>query len=126
MMLEERTIHNKNGKWKEFNKRAVLIAEGHYVNDLKHGVWREYYDTGSLLIEEHYHLGVPHGRYASFHPNGNLFSEGYYENGKREGYFHVYDENGRRVKSLLFIDNNQIEEMTVNNQVNELPQKTGS
>ena len=42
----------KNGTWKEFNKRGVLIAEGNFVNDKKHGLWREYYDhTGSVMIE---------------------------------------------------------------------------
>ena len=102
----------KNGKWKEFNKHAVLIAEGCYVNNRKHGLWKEYYDhTGTIMIEESYVNGVQHGRFASFHPNGQLFSEGQFNNGKREGYFRVYDENGRNVRNLLFIDNNQIEDI---------------
>ena len=105
---EEKAI--KNGKWKEFNKHAVLIAEGCYVNDRKHGLWREYYDTGELLIEENYINGIQHGRYASYHPNGQVFSEGQYRNGRLEGYFRVYDENGRNIRNLLFINNDEIEE----------------
>jgi antitoxin component YwqK of YwqJK toxin-antitoxin module len=95
----------KNGKWKEFNKHAVLIAEGHYLYDLKHGAWRQYYETGELLIEEVYHHGTLHGRYAAFHMNGKVMSEGHYVHGSLEGYFKLYDEQGQHVRSLLFINN---------------------
>ena len=102
----------KNGKWKEFNKRAVLIAEGVYINNLKHGVWREYYDhTGTIMIEENYKNGIQHGRYASYHPNGQIWSEGNFHNGLREGYFRVYDEHGNNTRNLLFINNSQIEDV---------------
>jgi antitoxin component YwqK of YwqJK toxin-antitoxin module len=104
----------RNGKWKEFNKYAVLISEGNYVNNEKHGLWREYYDTGELMIEECYKHGVPHGRYASYHQNGQLMSEGQYHEGLREGYFKVYDEQGRNIRTLLFIHNNQIEDIEQN------------
>jgi antitoxin component YwqK of YwqJK toxin-antitoxin module len=110
-MVEERVIRDKNGKWKEFNRRGVLIAEGNYINDLKHGVWREYYENGHLLIEECYEHGIPHGLYASYHPNGQLFSIGQYQKGKREGNFTVYDEDGRLIKTMLFIQDVHIEEM---------------
>jgi antitoxin component YwqK of YwqJK toxin-antitoxin module len=99
----------KNGKWKEFNKHAVLVAEGEYVNGLKQGTWREYYDdTGALLIEENYKNGIPHGRYRSFHPNGQLCGEGEFINGLREGYFRLYDEQGTNIRNLLFVNNIQI------------------
>jgi hypothetical protein len=102
----------KHGKWKEFNKRAVLIAEGSYVNNQKHGLWKEYYDeTGGIMIEENYYRGVPHGRFTSYHPNGQLLSHGQYHNGSREGYFKVYDEEGNNIKTLLFINNHQIEDI---------------
>lgn len=107
---DRKPVQNRNGKWKEFNKRAVLISEGHYVNNKKHGVWREYYDTnGGLMIEETYWHGVQHGRFASFHPNGQLLSEGQFENGSREGCFKVYDENGTYIRSLVFADDKEIE-----------------
>lgn len=121
-----RTGQIKNGKWKEFNKRAVLIAEGVYVNDLKHGLWREYYDhTGSVMIEENYTYGVQHGRYASFHPNGQLWSEGNFTNGMRDGYFRVYDEHGNNVRNLLFINNHQIEEIEQPQPAHEVSRKDG-
>lgn len=102
----------KNGKWKSFNKHAVLIAEGNYVNNKKHGTWREYYDhTGTIMIEEDYVHGVQHGRFISYHPNGRIFSEGRFHNGMREGYFRAYDENGVNIKNLLFINDNQIEDI---------------
>jgi antitoxin component YwqK of YwqJK toxin-antitoxin module len=100
----------RNGRYKEFNKHAVLIAEGSYVNNVKHGLWREYYDhTGSIMIEEMYHYGVQHGRFASFHPNGQLFSEGEFRHGQREGCFRVYDEHGNITRRLWFKNNIAIE-----------------
>jgi antitoxin component YwqK of YwqJK toxin-antitoxin module len=101
----------KNGKWKEFNKHAVLIAEGVYVNGLKHGTWREYYeDTGSVVVEEEYRHGIQHGRYRSFYPNGRVFSEGQFVNGLREGYFKIYDDNGNNIRHLLFDNNRKVED----------------
>ncbi len=102
----------RNGKWKEFNKHAVLISEGNYINGAKDGVWREYYDhTGSIMIEEVYDNGVQHGRFASFHPNGSVWSEGQFKNGRREGCFKVYNEEGRNVRTLLFVNDRQIDEV---------------
>ena len=110
----------RNGWYKEFNKYATLIAEGLYVNNEKHGVWKEYYDhTGTIMIEEHYRYGIQHGRFASYHPNGQLLSEGEFINGFREGYFKVYDEEGNNTRSLLFINNNQVEDLVLNQHVNE-------
>lgn len=103
----------KNGKWKEFNKHAVLIAEGIYIDNNKHGLWREYYDhTGTIMIEEHYSHGIMHGRFTSYYPAGQKFSEGEFFNGSREGYFKVYDERGENIRNLLFIDNVQVADIT--------------
>jgi antitoxin component YwqK of YwqJK toxin-antitoxin module len=109
---KEKSTWIKNGNWKEFNKHAVLISEGVYVNDKKHGRWREYYDhTGALMIEETYENGIQHGPYTCFHPSGHVWSKGYFNNGLREGYFRIYDEQGNGVKNLLFIGNHQIEDI---------------
>ena len=76
----------KNGKWKEFNKHAVLIAEGIYINNKKHGPWKEYYDhTGTIMIEEDFLFGVQHGRFISYHTKGHVLSQGEIHNGSREG-----------------------------------------
>lgn len=94
----------RNGKYKEFNKHGVLIAEGVYLNGRKHGTWREYYDdSGSVMIEENFRHGIHEGRFASYHPNGKLCSEGHFQNGLREGDFRVFDETGREVKVLRFV-----------------------
>jgi antitoxin component YwqK of YwqJK toxin-antitoxin module len=104
----------KNGKWKEFNKHAVLVAEGSYVNGKKHGTWREYYDhTGTIMIEEDYEHGVQHGRFVSYHPNGRMLSRGWFCLGSREGYFRVYDEEGQNVRNLLFANNIQVNEIKI-------------
>jgi antitoxin component YwqK of YwqJK toxin-antitoxin module len=117
----------QDGKWKEYNKHAVLIAEGMYLNSMKHGTWREYYDeTGSMMIEENYRHGVKHGRYTSFHPNGQVFSEGYFFNGLREGYFKVYDERGNNIRNLFFTNNIQVEDGSEHAEERTEHRKTGS
>lgn len=109
--LKRKNMRNpKNGKWKEFNKQAILVSEGCYQHDLKHGTWKQYYETGELLIIETYEQGVLHGRYSSYHMNGQLFSEGQYQHGKREGFFNVFDERGKQIKRLLFVNNVLLEE----------------
>ena len=107
-METQLTKDEKNGKYKEFNRLAILISEGHYVNGLKHGLWKEYYDhSGKLLIEEEYSHGVKHGAFSSYHPNGKLMSKGTFRNGMHHGYFYVYDETGATIRVLSF-DNEQL------------------
>lgn len=95
----------KNGVWREYNKHAVLITEGTFLNDQKHGLWRYYYDSSELAIEEYYELDRLHGQYRSFYTNGQRMSEGQYEHGSREGYFHVYNEEGLLVRVMLYARN---------------------
>jgi len=110
-VLNRKAVQTRNGKWQEFNKHAILISEGVYVNNKKHGVWREYYDSnGSLMIEETYWHGVQHGRFASYHPNGQVLSEGEFQNGSREGCFKVYDEDGTNIRNIVFANNEEIEQ----------------
>lgn len=102
----------KNGKWKEFNKRGILIAEGSFLNNKKHGLWREYCDfTGHIMIEENYEYGISHGRYVAFHPNGQILSEGNFSMGLRTGRFQIYDEHGINTQNLFFENDIQIEEV---------------
>lgn len=109
VQAKETITQIRNGKWKEFNKHGVLIAEGVYVNNDKHGTWIEYYDhSGSKMIEEDYRYGVQHGRFISYHPNGKIFSQGQFVNGSREGYFKAYDEFGKNTRTIFFVNNVQI------------------
>jgi antitoxin component YwqK of YwqJK toxin-antitoxin module len=111
VQLTDTEIQVRNGKWKEFNKHGVLIAEGVYINDKKHGAWIEYYDySGSKMIEEDYENGVQHGRFISYHPNGQIFSKGQFVNGLREGQFRAYDEFGKNTRTIVFVNNIQIRE----------------
>jgi antitoxin component YwqK of YwqJK toxin-antitoxin module len=100
----------KHGKWKSFNREAILTAEGYFRHGRKDGLWKQYYETGELLIEEVYEQGVLHGRYASYHVNGRLLSEGEYSHGTLEGIFRIYDDGGNLVKKLLFRNNVLVEE----------------
>jgi antitoxin component YwqK of YwqJK toxin-antitoxin module len=103
----------RNGKWKEFNRYAILIAEGNYLNDVKQGIWKQYYDNGELIFEEMYDNGVLHGQFKSYHSNGNVMSHGQYVHGSREGLFYVYDEQNTLIKILLFDNNVLLKEIAI-------------
>lgn len=113
--VEEKVI--KDGQWKEFNKRAILVSEGFYKNGVKHGYWKYYYDSGEQFIEEYFIEGRLHGRYIAFYMNGRLMSQGQYVNDSREGYFYLFDECGGLIKILLFNNNVLIGEALVSNSV---------
>lgn len=100
----------KNGKWKEFNRHAILISEGQYVDGDRDGLWRFYYDSGELLIEEEYNCGKKNGKYCSFFRNGKPMSHGKFSNDLRHGEFRVYTEQGRLTKVLVFNNDELIEE----------------
>lgn len=100
----------RNGKWKEFNKHAILINEGYYLEGIKHGLWRFYYDTGELIIEEHYDQGQKNGSYTSYFRNKGIMSQGQFVNNLREGTFKVYNEAGEVTKIMIFKNDVLIEE----------------
>lgn len=102
----------KNGKWKEYNKHAILISEGNYIDGLKDGLWRFYYDSGELMIEEYYDLGKKHGPYTMYHRNGVIGSQGQFKNDLREGFFQCFDESGKMIKALAFKEDRLIEEIS--------------
>lgn len=108
---KEDSIERKNGKWKEFNKHAILISEGCYNEGLRDGIWRFYYDTGELIIEEEYHLGKKHGKYTSYYRSGKLMSLGRFVDDLREGEFKVFSEEGEITKILVFKQDALIEEI---------------
>lgn len=101
----------KNGKWKEFNKNAILISEGHYIDGHRNGQWKFYYDSGELLIEEEYDNGKKHGVYSSFFRSGKPMSQGKFSDDLRQGEFKVYSEQGRLTKVMVFKNDELIEEI---------------
>jgi len=101
----------KQGRWKEFNKNAILIAEGQYINGKKEGSWKEYFDSGELMIEEDFVDGIPCGQFVSYHRNGYALSEGQFCKGLRSGEFKIYNASGGHIKSLFFECNNLIQEI---------------
>jgi len=101
----------KQGKWKEYNKHAIVIAEGYYKNGRKEGSWKEYFDSGELMIEEDFVDGIPSGQFVSYHRNGYALSEGQFCNGFRSGEFKIYNERGVPIKSLFFEHNNLVQEI---------------
>lgn len=100
----------RHGKWKEFNRFGIMIAEGVYKNGLREGTWKLYSDLGQLVIEEDYVHGVLHGSYKAFYENGRPISVGTYAQNKRQGEFLIYDEDGILNRVLQF-DNGELKDV---------------
>jgi antitoxin component YwqK of YwqJK toxin-antitoxin module len=92
----------RNGRWKEFNRFGIIIADGWYKNGLRCGTWKIYSDSGNLVIEEEYVNGVLEGTYKAFHENGNPISVGHYTQNKRDGEFKIFRDDGLLNKILRF------------------------
>lgn len=113
--VSKKVNRKRDGHWKEFSKHGVLIREGDYKDGMKTGKWKLYYDTGEIAIEETYHEGNKEGPFQSFYPSGQPISEGQYRAGKREGRFNVFDTSGKLVKTMVFREDNLIEEEVFEN-----------
>ena len=101
----------RSGRWKEFNRFGIMIADGFYKNGLREGTWKVYSDSGHLVIEEEYVNGVLEGTYKAFHENGNPISVGHYTQNKRNGEFRIFREDGILNKILRF-SNGELTEVT--------------
>lgn len=101
--LREKKKNNvRNGRWKEFNRFGIMIADGRYRKGLREGTWKIYSDAGNLVIEEEYVNGVLEGTYKAFHENGNPISVGHYTQNKRDGEFRIFRDDGILNKILRF------------------------
>jgi antitoxin component YwqK of YwqJK toxin-antitoxin module len=101
----------RNGRWKEFNRFGIMIADGYYKNGLREGTWKIYSDSGNLVIEEEYVNGILEGTYKAFHENGNPISVGHYTQNKRDGEFRIFRDDGILNKILRF-SNGELTEVT--------------
>lgn len=106
----KRINKKREGHWKEYSQHGILLREGDYRNGLKTGRWKLYYETGELAIEETYFEGKKDGPFHSYYQSGRPISEGQYENGKREGRFNIFDHSGKLVKTMVFKEDELIEE----------------
>jgi antitoxin component YwqK of YwqJK toxin-antitoxin module len=87
----------KQGSWKRFNERGVLLFEGQFIDDQPYGEFRYYYATRSLRTVLVYDSAGIEAEAVFRHPNGRIQSEGTYINQKKEGLWKFYDEMGRLV-----------------------------
>lgn len=78
-----------------YHNNSQKSAYGYYVNKQKQGVWRFYDTKGIILSEEHYQNGKKHGSYIVYNLDGSLSRETTFVNGVEHGYRKTYNGSGK-------------------------------
>jgi antitoxin component YwqK of YwqJK toxin-antitoxin module len=109
----------KNGIWKVWNKKTILIEEGKWSNGLKNGIFKYYKGSGELdylekyewdqLIEDDAVTAVIDVR-ETYHPNGKVATSATYSNGQRIGIYREFDLDGSVNAGKLYANDQIIAE----------------
>ncbi|MEY4603816.1 MAG: hypothetical protein RIT43_1108 [Bacteroidota bacterium] len=98
----------RNGNFKKFSSKGVIIEEGIYSDDLQNGEWKYYHPNGTLKAVGSFKSGnggdpsridVPRngreGKWMTYKENGKQDQESNWMNGLQNGTQSVYFENGK-------------------------------
>jgi uncharacterized protein len=114
--------NRKQGLWKSFfNNTLIVQNECRYLDDNKNGYYKEFDKKGNLLIIEKYINGkkIEEGKAKElvkpelvklFHTNGKIKYEGAYLNGIQEGMHKSFSETGVPDSAKVYKDGNLIAE----------------
>lgn len=90
------SVGQKNGLYKEYSQRGVVIAEYNYLNGELNGICSEYFEQDhnqrSLKVKATYKNGIKHGAYVEYYGPGILMRQGNYVNGQEEGTWTIVKE----------------------------------
>lgn len=116
----------KQGIWKTYGAKEVVVEEGYYIsdkkfeswktfypdgqlsqelifeNDLEEGPFKRYFESGQLMQEGTYIKGYRQGETTFYHLNGKVNAKGQYVQDAREGVWIYYDEEGAEFRKIEF------------------------
>lgn len=116
----------KQGIWKTYGAKEVLVEEGNYIsgkkyekwktfypdgklsqelffkNDLEEGPFKKYFENGKLMQEGTYTSGYRQGKTTYYYPDGTLNAKGQYEKDTRDGVWTYFDEKGNEFRKIEF------------------------
>jgi antitoxin component YwqK of YwqJK toxin-antitoxin module len=84
----------KDGVWRYFGQKEVLLYHEEYKNGKRHGMCIKYYPTGQVAEEKEWKEGILHGKWVQYYPDGKIRLKSEHVNDERVGTFYVYQANG--------------------------------
>ncbi|MFN6037583.1 MAG: hypothetical protein ACK452_03875 [Bacteroidota bacterium] len=105
-------LGRKQGKWKEFNDKGLLIRESDYRDDLLDGYSKEYDEKGNLKQIEKFFTGKKIEKakelrevkfYKEYFSIDKIKFEGAFMDGYPHGFHYYYNENGK-IDSVMFYE----------------------
>ncbi len=124
-------VKQKQGLWKVYNTKGVLLQtinfdkgikngeqityyhEGgvaervFYLNGKRNGKMTQYFPDGKIKLEMNYKNGAFDGDVVAYYPDGKIKLKGYYRNDLKDGKWVFYDETGKIERSLTY-DNGKL------------------
>jgi antitoxin component YwqK of YwqJK toxin-antitoxin module len=96
----------KQGISLEFSKRANLVSEQYFVNDLPDGVSRTYTQSGLPLTVKNYKSGNLDGIQITYYENtfNKKSEEASYKNGVKDGISKWYDMEGHVIAEYIYVN----------------------
>ncbi len=106
-----------HGKWKMFNQRGTLMAEGQYINDQRDGTWVRFYRgnesklfaelpykqfKGPFVSQATFKDGQLHGAWKIYDAAQHKISEFSLSEGQREGKSTWWYANGQKMREIDF------------------------
>lgn len=101
--LNGQMVRSREGEWKFYNERGVLMAQENYQDSLRHGVCKYFRVTGQLLKLVNYKAGLKDGPFTEFHENGKKMREGTYLRDDFEGLYAMWHENGMKQLEGMYV-----------------------
>jgi len=108
-----------HGKWKMFNQRGTLLAEGQYVNDQRDGTWVRFFPgnesklfselpykqfKGPFVSQATFNDGQLHGTWKIYDAAQHKISEFSLTEGQRDGKSTWWYANGQKMREIDFRD----------------------
>ncbi|MAY82943.1 MAG: hypothetical protein CMP59_02310 [Flavobacteriales bacterium] len=93
----------KDGRWKTYGEKSLLLSEGNYVEGKKNGAELTLYPNGEVAKVVHYKDDVENGPYQTFYENGQLKEDAFYLNGAKHGQITFYQPDGKKEKEGEYV-----------------------
>jgi len=116
---DEKENYINHGKWKMFNQRGTLLAEGQYVNNKRDGTWVRFYQgkesklfsempykqfKGPYVSQATFKDGQLHGTWKIYDASQHKISEFSLSEGQRNGKSTWWYANGQKMREIDFRD----------------------
>ncbi len=93
----------KEGNWKIYNERGILVNDENFQDSLLQGGCKYFFPNGQLLKIENFNQNVRNGPFTEYFENGNKRAEGTYLIDDKDGEYTAWFENGNQESKGKFL-----------------------